>query len=52
VRDGPEGLAYVGGVGHVAVGGGEDGAEAGRVSGVADVGFCGGGDTRREGWLE
>lgn len=38
VRNGAEGLANVGGVGHVAVGGQEDGAEAGGVGGVTDVG--------------
>lgn len=38
VGDGAEGLAYVGGVGYVAVGGEEDGAEAGGVGCVADVG--------------
>lgn len=41
VRDGAEGLAYVGGVGYVALGGEEGGADAGCVGGVADVGFGG-----------
>lgn len=36
--DGAEGFADVGGVGYVAVGGEEDGAQAGCVGGVADVG--------------
>lgn len=43
VSDGAEGLADVGGVGDVAVGGEEDGAEAGGVGGVADVAVGGGG---------
>lgn len=40
MRDGPEGLAYVGGVGYVAVGGEEDGAQAVGVAGVAVGGVC------------
>lgn len=40
VRDGAEGLAYVGGVGYVAVGGEEDCAEAVGVTGVAVGGVC------------
>jgi len=43
VGDGAEGFADVGGVGNVAVGGEEDGAEASGVGGVADVGIGGGG---------
>lgn len=43
VRNGPEGLADVRGVGHVAVRGHEDGTEAGGVGGVADVGVGRGG---------
>jgi hypothetical protein len=43
VGDGTEGFANVGCVGHVAVRRQQDGAEAGRVRGVADVGFGGGG---------
>ncbi|KFY32555.1 hypothetical protein V494_07864, partial [Pseudogymnoascus sp. VKM F-4513 (FW-928)] len=39
VRDGAEGFTDVGGVGDVALGGEEGGADAGRVGGVADVGF-------------
>ena len=39
--DGPEGFADVGGIGYVAVGGEEDGAEAGGVGCVAEVGICG-----------
>lgn len=41
VGDGAEGLAYVGGVGDVAVGGEKDGAQASGVGGVAEVGVCG-----------
>lgn len=41
VCDGAEGFAHVGGVGYVAVGGEEDGAEAGCVGGVTDVGIGG-----------
>ena len=41
VGDGPEGFADVGGVGYVAVGGEEDGAEAGGVGCVAEVCVCG-----------
>ena len=47
VSDGPEGLADVGGVGDVAVGAEEDGAQAGGIGCVADVGvggFAGAGD--------
>jgi len=39
--DWTKGFADVGGVGYIAVGGGEDGADAGEVGGVAEVGFCG-----------
>lgn len=38
--DGAERLADVGGVGYVAVGGEENGAETGGVGGVAEVGVC------------
>ena len=41
VGDGAEGFADVGGVGYVAVGGEEDGAEARGVGCVAEVGVCG-----------
>lgn len=41
VGDGPEGLADVGGVGYVAVGGEEDCAEARGVGCIAKVGVCG-----------
>ena len=41
VGDGAEGFADVGGVGNVAVGAEEDGAEAGGVGCVADVGVGG-----------
>jgi hypothetical protein len=39
--DGTEGFPYVGGVGDVAVGAEEDGAESGSVGGVAEVCVCG-----------
>jgi len=53
VGDGAEGLADVGGVGDVAVGGKEDGAQAGGVGGVADVAVGGGGGAGEgEGVLE
>lgn len=39
--DGPEGFADVGRVGDIAVGAEEDGADAGCVGGVAEVGVCG-----------
>lgn len=41
VCDGPEGLADVGRVGDVAVSAEEDGSDASRVGGVAEVGVCG-----------
>lgn len=46
--DGPEGFTDVGRVRDVAVGAEKDGADAGRVGGVAEVGVCG---FFRAGWL-